>query len=126
MTTLVIHTLATVSGSGSVSRVSSLWAARCRAQQVLPGVVAVVVIGVVAIPLVSRLMFYMHWPLSRAPAVVGPGCPFTRYSFTLKFFALVDHPFIAPSICIAHTIAKLLHAEEEEEEEEGRRDWPEN
>ena len=34
---------------------------------------------------------------------------FTSYSFTPKLFCKSYHPGIAPSICIAHTIAVLLH-----------------
>jgi len=46
---------------------------------------------------------------SKAAAPLYPGWPSQDIRSLHKFLALVNHPFIAPSICIAHTIAVLLH-----------------
>jgi len=37
-------------------------------------------------------------------------CPLQDIRSLQSFLALVNHPFVAPSICIAHTTAMLLHA----------------
>jgi len=57
-----------------------------------------------------------HSPLEAAPALARRNCrikvcwPLQDVPSFQSFLALVNHPLIAPSICIAHTIAILLHA----------------